>query len=226
MRRTSVLSWHDRVVDREPLDRRLDELLAASAPDGRVIIGLVGPPGAGKSTLAAALVGAAIERHGLGAAVVLPMDGFHLANEVLEALGRRHHKGAPDTFDSDGLASVVERVARRDEPVVYAPRFDRGREEAIAGAVPIDAATRLIVIEGNYLLLGDGAWARVGTCLTEGWYLDTPAEVCERRLLARQARTYGSADAATDWVARVDGPNAEIVAGSRWRADWVVPGGQ
>jgi pantothenate kinase len=203
---------------------RLDELLAASEPEGRVIVGIVGAPGAGKSTLARTLVDAVAARHGSGTAVVLPMDGFHLSNEVLEALGRRQRKGAPDTFDGDGLASVVERVARRDEPVVYAPRFDRGREEAIAGAIAIDATARVVLIEGNYLLLADGPWGRVGACLTEGWYLDTPADVCTKRLLARQRATYGSADAAADWVARVDGPNAEIVASTRSRAHRIVAG--
>ena len=211
-------------MDREPLDRRIDELLAAAGPGGRVIVALVGPPGAGKSTLAAGLVEAAVARHGPGAATLLPMDGFHLANEVLEALGRRQRKGAPDTFDSDGLAAVVERVARRDEPVVYVPRFDRSREEAIAGAIAIDAATRLVVIEGNYLLLAEGAWARVGACLDEGWYLDTPWDVCRRRLLARARRTYGTGGEA--WVDAVDEPNAAIVATSRARADRVVPGAE
>src|SRR4051812_44943442 len=91
-------------VERTPLDRRVDELLAAAGAGGRVIVGIAGPPGAGKSSLAARLAEAAEARHGRGSAVVLPMDGFHLANEVLEALGRRQRKGAPDTFDADGFA--------------------------------------------------------------------------------------------------------------------------
>jgi pantothenate kinase len=209
-------------MDQASLDHRIDELLAAAAPDGRVMVGVAGPPGAGKSTLAAALAEAADARHGPGTAVVLPMDGFHLANEVLEALGRRQRKGAPDTFDGDGFAALVERVARRDEPVVYAPRFDRRREEAIAGAVPIAAATRLVVVEGNYLLLADEPWCRAGRCLTEGWYLDTPAAVCDARLRARAELTYGAAGRA--WVEQVDQPNAVVVAASRDRAHRRIPG--
>jgi pantothenate kinase len=219
---TDPPSWHSREVSTDPLDLRVDELLAATAPDGRVLLGIVGPPGAGKSTLAGALVEAADRRHGPGTAAVLPMDGFHLANEVLEALGRRQRKGAPDTFDAAGLASLVERVARRDEPVVYAPRFDRSREEAIAAAIAIEHAVRLLVLEGNYLLCPDGDWSRVGACLDEGWYLDTPAAVCAERLLVRQAATYGNPEAAADWVSRVDQPNAAVVAATRDRADRIV----
>ena len=209
-------------MEQAPLDHRIDELLAATAPDGRVIVGIAGPPGAGKTTLAADLVAAATARHGAGTAVVLPMDGFHLANEVLEALGRRQRKGAPDTFDGDGFAAVVERVARRDEPVVYAPRFDRSREEAIAGAIAVDAVTRLVVVEGNYLLLADEPWCRAGRCLTEGWYLDTPAARCDARLRSRARRTYGPAGDA--WVEQVDRPNGIIVAASQARADLTIAG--
>jgi pantothenate kinase len=209
-------------VEQSPLDRRVDELLAAAGADGRVLVGIAGPPGAGKSTLAARLVQHAAARHGPGSAVVLSLDGFHLANEVLEALGRRQRKGAPDTFDADGFAALVERVARRDEPVVYAPRFDRRREEAIAGAIAIEAGARLVAVEGNYLLLADGAWTRVAACLTERWYLDTPLPVCEERLRGRARRTYGAAGEA--WVEQVDRPNAVVVASTKGRADRLIGG--
>jgi pantothenate kinase len=192
---------------------------ALVGPD-RVLLGIAGPPGAGKTTLAGRIAAYAAEHHGFGTAVVVGMDGFHLANEVLIALGRRDRKGAPDTFDVDGLVSLLERLVRRDEPVVYAPRFDRAQEAAIAGAVPIARDVRLVVVEGNYLLLDEGPWARMRATLDAVWYVDTPAAERRRRLLARARRTYGP-DAAA-WVARVDEPNAAIVEATRARADRII----
>jgi pantothenate kinase len=195
--------------------------LVARAEAERVLLGVVGPPGAGKTTFAARVTAHVDRRHGSGTAAVVPMDGFHLANEVLVALGRRDRKGAPDTFDVDGLVSLLERLVRRDEPVVYAPRFDREREEAVAAALAVPRAARLVVVEGNYLLHADGPWARVRPCLTEAWYLDTPAAVRRQRLLDRQGRTYGP-DAGAEWVARVDEANAAVVEATRVRADVVI----
>ena len=172
-----------------------------------------GRPAAGKSTLAAALVDGADRRHGPGTAIVLPMDGFHLANEVLEALGRRQRKGAPDTFDAAGFAALVERVARRDEPVVYAPRFDRSREEAIAGAIAIDACRAAASCSRattccSPTATGRGsapAWTRAGTstrrstCASSACWRARP-----RPTAAREAPATGSA--------QVDQPNAALVA--------------
>jgi pantothenate kinase len=186
-----------------------------------VLLGVVGPPGAGKTTAARRIAAHADERHGPGTAAVVGMDGFHLANEVLVALGRRERKGAPDTFDVDGLVSLLERLVRRDEAVVYAPRFDRSREEAIASAVAIPRDVRLVIVEGNYLLYDDGPWARVRPLLDRVWYRDTPAAVRRRRLLGRQRRTYGP-EAGAEWVRRVDEPNAAIVEGTRSRADRII----
>ena len=180
-----------------PVDA-IDDLLRRP---GRVLLGVVGPPGAGKTTTARRIVASVDERRGRGTAAVVGMDGFHLANEVLVALGRRDRKGAPDTFDVDGLVSLLERLVRRDEPVVYAPRFDRSREEAIAAAVAVPRDVRLVVVEGNYLLHDEGPWARVRPLLDAVWYRDTPAALRRRRLLERQRRTYGP-EAGADWVRR------------------------
>ena len=117
--------------------------------NGRTLLGLVGAPGAGKSTLAAALLAEFAE-----VAQVVPIDGFHLANVELERLGRRDRKGAPDTFDSAGYVALLRRLlVQADDEVVYAPEFRREIEEPIANAIPIHARTQLVITEGNYLLL-------------------------------------------------------------------------
>lgn len=192
--------------------------LAADRP-GRRLLGLAGPPGAGKSTLAAAVVAALGDR-----AVLVPMDGFHLAQAELVRLGRADRKGAPDTFDVDGFLALLGRLRdqRPGDPAVYAPRFDRDLEEALAGAVPVAADVPLVVVEGNYLLHDEGSWARVRGLLDEVWYLDLADDVRVGRLVARHVAHGRSPDAAREWVLRSDEANARLVARGRGRADLVV----
>jgi pantothenate kinase len=189
----------------------------------RVLLGIAGPPGAGKTALAARLHAEVAAQCGPGLVAVVPMDGFHLADDVLVALGRRQRKGAPDTFDVDGLAALLGRLVARAEPAVYAPRFDRELETAIAGAIVIAREARLVIVEGNYLLLDDEPWGRVRGYLDEVWYVETPAATRMGRLLERARRTYGpgTGDA---WVRDVDMPNAAVVAATRHRADRIVAG--
>ncbi|WP_406456284.1 nucleoside/nucleotide kinase family protein [Streptomyces sp. NBC_00876] len=184
----------------------------------RRILGIAGPPGAGKSTLAGRLVDA------LGPlAVLVPMDGFHLAQAELERLGRADRKGAPDTFDAAGYTALLRRL-RAPEPgtVVYAPAFDRELEEPVAGSVPVPADVPLVVTEGNYLLYGDGAWAPVRGLLDEAWFLDLDQDVRVRRLVERHVRFGKARRHAERWVARSDEANARLVAPGRDRADLVV----
>lgn len=194
---------------------------AMIAPGGRRILGVTGAPGAGKSTLCAALAQA------LGDQVaVVGMDGFHLANRELERLGRRGRKGAPDTFDVDGYAALLERLREAggggaEGETVYAPLFGREIEEAVGSAVPVFARTPLIITEGNYLLLG-GAWDRVRASLDEVWFLDPPDDLRLARLLARHEAFGKSAADARAWVERVDGRNAERISATRSRADLIV----
>lgn len=198
---------------------RLQDLLARHP--GRVLLGLTGPPGAGKSTLAAALRAQAGSL-GPDTAVVVPMDGFHLAHAELQRLGRADRKGAPDTFDAAGFVALLERLrtAAPDE-VVYAPLFRRDLEEPVAGALPVGPAARLIIVEGNYLLFDQGPWARVAGLLDEAWYLDLDDAV-RRERLARRHRQFGrSAGAAQAWVEHTDEPNARLIAATRPRAHWV-----
>ncbi|WP_430868053.1 nucleoside/nucleotide kinase family protein [Demequina aurantiaca] len=205
----------DRVVEMTlaELEARARDFL--SRP-GRTMLGITGPPGAGKSTLTQALVAA------LGAdVVVVPMDGFHLSNELLEEMGRRDRKGALDTFDVAGYVALLRRIRDREEDV-YAPRFDRDLEESIGSAQRVPATTPLVVTEGNYLLSTEGGWAEVRDALDEVWYVDLDAHEIEIRLVARRVGHGDSPAAARDWVANVDLPNGVGVARLRERADLIV----
>ena len=188
-----------------------------SKRNGRTLLGLVGAPGAGKSTLAAALLAEFAD-----VAQVVPMDGFHLANVELERLGRRDRKGAPDTFDSAGYVALLRRLlVQADDEVVYAPEFRREIEEPIANAIPIHARTQLVITEGNYLLLDDGPWAHVAGLLDEVWYVDVDDEVRVHRLTRRHEQFGRSAEEAAAWVAGTDEPNARLIEASRARASFV-----
>jgi pantothenate kinase len=183
----------------------------------RRVLGLVGPPGGGKSTVARVIVGA------LGAAAVLvPMDGFHLCQEELVRLGRRDRMGAPDTFDVAGYAALLRRLRVRSEPVVYAPTFRREIEEPVAGAIAVPASVPLVVTEGNYLLLADGDWGEVRPLLDAAWYVEVDEQERIERLIERHIRFGKAPDFARAWTLGTDQRNAELVAATKVRADAVV----
>jgi len=183
------------------------------------VLGITGPPGAGKSTLAAALVDGLAP----GTAVVVGMDGFHLSNAVLEAHGARDRKGAVDTFDDVGYAALIDRVADRrpGDPPVYAPEFRREIEEAVAAAVAV-ADQPLVVTEGNYLLAPGGAWPAARARMAEVWYLDLPDAERLRRLVARHQAFGKPLPDAEAWAGGTDQRNAELIATTRDAADLVV----
>lgn len=185
---------------------------------GRRIIGIAGCPGSGKSTLAAAV---AAERR--DASVVVPMDGFHLAQRELERLARSDRKGALDTFDVDGFVALLARL--REPPhgrTIYAPGFDRHLEEAIAGSIAIEPHHTTVVTEGNYLLHDADGWERVGPLLDECWFVDCEPAVRTQRLVARHVEHGRTEAAAIDWVRDVDEPNARLIAPGLARADRVI----
>lgn len=199
----------------------VDTLIARAREFGRrerrTILGIAGPPGGGKSTLAQTVVAAVGS-----AAVLVPMDGFHLAQAELVRLGRRDRMGAPDTFDALGYIALLRRLRDRTEEVVYAPEFRREIEEPIAGAIAVPRATPLVVTEGNYLLVPNEPWAGVRPSLDECWYADLD-EATRLRWLIRRHIDYGKTpEAAHEWVHRSDQANSAVVAATRNQADVVV----
>lgn len=199
-------------------DQALQRLATYLQRPGRRIIGLVGPPGAGKSTLSARIVA-----HFGAQAQVVPMDGYHLANSELERLGRRGRKGAPDTFDAWGYVALLRRLRQQAaDEVVYAPEYRRTLEEPIAGAIAIAPDTRLLMAEGNYLGLDSGAWAHVAPLLDELWYVEVDDTLRRQRLTARHVQFGRTPADAARWVEVTDEPNARLIARTRERAQCVV----
>jgi len=195
------------------------ERVEAMLARGGRVLGIAGPPGSGKSTLADRLLA-----HFGDDAALLPMDGFHYANEELHRLGLAHRKGAPETFDVDGYIDTLERVRRRDRDVL-APRFHRAIEEPVAGAIRIRSDVRLVITEGNYLLLSMGRWADVAALLDERWLLRPDDAIRRARLVARHEAHGRSATEALSWVDEVDEPNAQLVRSRSIRATWELDPG-
>jgi pantothenate kinase len=194
---------------------RVEALLAR---EERVILGITGPPGAGKTRLAESIVWTFDE------AVHVPMDGFHLADVELRRLGRLDRKGAVDTFDGFGYLAVLQRFRRRSDHIVYAPAFDRDIEQPVAGSIAVSPDTRLIVTEGNYLLDDDEPWPAISARFDEVWFVDVPREERHRRLVARHIEFGKSPEDAEAWVREVDERNADRIEKCRGNADLVVPG--
>lgn len=205
-------------------DATLDELVewakALVVPGERRILGLTGAPAAGKSTVAEQLVTAL----GPDTAVLVPMDGFHLANEVLLDLGRRDRKGAHDTFDDGGYARLIAalREQRPGDPVVYAPRFRREIEESIASSIPVPATVPLVVTEGNYLLLDRDAWPVARAAIDEVWFLTLDTDVRHTRLVRRHEAYGKSPQDAARWALGPDERNARLIESTASRADRIV----
>ena len=185
---------------------------------GRRLLGIAGTPGSGKSTLAQLLAEALGEQ-----AVVVPMDGFHLANRELARLDRASRKGAPDTFDVGGYRALLARLKQpQTDETIYAPLFQREIEESIAGAITILPQTSLIISEGNYLLLSQGPWASTASLFDECWFVSVSAEERHSRLMQRHQQFGRSEAEARAWIAATDEPNARLIEQDRGRADLIV----
>ncbi|MEU7631557.1 nucleoside/nucleotide kinase family protein [Nocardia sp. NPDC049220] len=192
---------------------------------GRYLVGIAGPPGAGKSTLSALLRKAIDAEAGAAVAEIAPMDGYHLTNDVLCARGSFARKGEPDTFDVAGYVAGLHRLRSTPvgEPVAW-PTFDRTIDAPVPDGVVFDQQS-IVLTEGNYLLLDDfegRMWSAVRTLLDECWYLDAPREVIEDRLLRRHIGGGRTPAAAATKVRDSDLRNADLIATTRARADLIL----
>jgi len=198
-----------------------DELCARASTlarqEGRRLLGIAGPPGAGKSTLAEAIVAYTGET-----ARLVGMDGFHLAQARLAELGRLDRKGAIDTFDADGFLVLLQRLRTAGSGTIYAPEFRRELEESIAGARAIEPEVRLVVVEGNYLLVSNPPWGQLRELLDEVWYCERDEAARISDLIARHQLYGKSEDEARRWVLGPDQDNAVLIATTRSRADCIV----
>lgn len=205
-------------LDRDTLAAEI--LVRHSQADGRLIVAVAGPPGAGKSTLSEHLRDA-INRGGEGPFVVVPMDGFHLDNAILDRRGLRPRKGAPQTFDCAGFAALLQRLRGTAEDVVI-PVFDRALDLARAGASIVRADHGILLVEGNYLLLDEEPWTRLAPFFDMTVYLDVPLPELERRLVQRWLDHGHDEAAARVRALSNDIPNAERVVSRSRPADFVL----
>ncbi len=192
--------------------------LRQRAEDGRFLLGICGAPGAGKSTIAQRIADE------LGRdVVVVPMDGFHLASSVIRDTPLAARRGAPDTFDGEGFVALLRRLRNQQDQVVFAPRYDRTIEDPIAGAIPVSIDTRIVIVEGNYLLQSEPPWASLSELLDETWYVELDDdEVRIERLIARHVQFGKTPNESTRWVHESDERNAKLIAAGRSRADLIL----
>ncbi len=215
-----------------------DRACATVTSSSRVIVGITGAPGSGKSTLVQALlreltsrprppaarVGREGEVDGEPWVVQLPMDGFHLADVTLNGLGMLECKGAPETFDAHGFAALLGRIAdpAQRDVTIYAPTFERDLEQPVAGAIAVPPSAALVITEGNYLLLPDDPWPQVRAHLEQVWHCATDDARRKEQLIARHTEHGKSPQEAREWALGPDEANAVRVIEASAGADLVI----
>ena len=224
-------TMNQQLILNDPVGRLLQLMLPATEADAskrteRIVIGVVGLPGSGKSTIAAKFVDGVNERTSTTTAVALSMDGFHLTKATLAkfadpaaALARR---GSPWTFDPAGLAVKLQQLRNNADTSITWPDFQHGVGDPVADAIVVEPSVKLIIVEGLYLLHREHGWNLSGL-LDECWYLDTSMDVAMERLVKRHMASWGfSREQALDRLGMNDRLNADIVLQSRERADYLV----
>ncbi|GGA88758.1 nucleoside triphosphate hydrolase [Brucella endophytica] len=206
----------------ERIDRdQLPAAILSRVREGeRLLLAIAGPPGAGKSTLAEQLRDA-LNKGGDGPSAIVPMDGFHLDNAILDRLNLRSRKGSPPTFDCAGFEMLLGRLKTADEDIVI-PVFDRTLDLARAGGAIVEARHRILIVEGNYLLLDEAPWRRLHGLFDMTVFLDVPFVELERRLIQRWLDHDHTLEEARERALSNDIPNAQLTVTASRSADYVV----
>ena len=184
----------------------------------RKIIGIIGKPGGGKSTLSKFLL------KGMDPTLVsvVPMDGFHLSNKVLKELGRSDRKGAHDTFDVKGFTALVARIKQDSSDPIYYPIFDRSIEESIAAQGVVYPSTRVVIVEGNYLMHDKDGWQEISPLLDQSWYAYLDEDLRISRLISRHIAFGKDPESAKAWAKGSDQVNAELIETGVARCDFLI----
>ena len=188
------------------------------AESKRTIIGIIGKPGGGKSTLSKYLL------KGMDPTLVsvVPMDGFHLSNKVLKELGRSDRKGAQDTFDVKGFTTLIERIKLDSADPIYYPIFDRSIEESIASQGVVYPSTRVVIVEGNYLMHDKDGWQEISPLLDQSWYAFLDEDLRISRLISRHIAFGKDPESAKAWAKGSDQVNAELIETGVGRCDFLI----
>ena len=202
-------------ITKEEAKSMVVEYAAAST---RTIIGIVGKPGGGKSTLSKFLL------KGMDSTLVsvVPMDGFHLSNKVLKELGRSDRKGAQDTFDVNGFKTLIERIKLDNVDPIYYPIFDRAIEESIAAQGVVYPSTRVVIVEGNYLMHDRDGWQEISPLLDQSWYAFLEEDIRISRLISRHIAFGKDPESAKAWAKGSDQVNAELIEAGVGRCDFLI----
>jgi pantothenate kinase len=199
------------------------EIRAQALP--RFLLGIAGPPGSGKSTLAeltCRIWNEEITTTTCGAASIVPMDGYHHSNDELLQMGILHLKGIPATFDSQSFIKKLKEIQSRPEETHYCPRFDRSIEASIADDISVTPEHKVVIVEGNYLLLNEAPWDELSTIFNSIWYIDASESVLLPRLLSRHQAAGKDSAKAREKVESTDLPNARLIEKTKTRADKIL----
>ncbi len=206
----------------DKLATELLEILSNSPGRSRYFLGITGCPAAGKSVLAKNLSDEINIRTGDDLAAVIPMDGFHLPNNVLIKRGLAKVKGSPETFDADSFVELINRLHELPDQSTMSPAYDRKTHNPVKNAITIQPGNRLIIVEGNYLLLNISPWNTIRSKMNEIWYIDTPLKTIKERLFHRHVSGGASKEEAERKVVSVDIPNAELIKKTCSSADKII----